>query len=303
VLALAAVPAVWPARRWLAALVVLASGVLAAYCWHAHAPGPVMQSRYGQLEVRSTELGQVLLIDGLPQTGLPADVLPGEGLRRGYLLEAALLVRPAPRDALVIGLGAGLAPRLLSAHGIDCETVEIDPAVVEIARSRFGFAGRMTVADGRAFLQDASRRWDLIFLDVCTSDRLAWHLFTLEAMRVLHDRLTLDGILVIQFIGDDGRWSASLARTVDAVFGRSLMAAAAGRFGGVGPRWLFATRGSPPRLPEGLFGVEGVAPWEVIRPAEQGFLLTDDHFPAELDWVRTAVEWRGTYAATMAKEP
>ena len=42
----------------------------------------------------------------------------------------------------------------------------------------------------------------------------AWHLFTLEAMQLLRGRLAADGVLVIQFIGDDGPWSASLVRTV-----------------------------------------------------------------------------------------
>ena len=55
-------------------------------------------------------------------------------------------MRPQPRNALVIGLGGGLAPRLLAAHGIECHTVEVDPAVVEIARGKFGFTGRATVA-------------------------------------------------------------------------------------------------------------------------------------------------------------
>jgi hypothetical protein len=38
----------------------------------------------------------------------------------------------------------------------------------------------------------------------------------------------------------------------------------------------------------------------VIRPAERGLLLTDDHFAAELDWTRTARQWRGLYAAAPA---
>lgn len=300
-LAVATVPAVCQQRRWLAALLVLASLALAGVCWHRYEPGRVIQSRHGQLEVETSETGHVLLIDGLPQTGLPTELLdagflPGDGLRYGYLLEVALFMRPWPRNALVIGLGAGLAPRLLAAHGIDCETIEIDPAVVEIAKQEFHFKGRTTVADGRRFLSDTSRQWDLIFLDVCTSDRLPWHLFTLEAMQILRDRLSPEGILVIQFIGDDGPWSASLARTADAVFGKSLMLAAAYRFGGVGPRWLYATRGYPPRLPDGLFPPETPPPWDAIRPADEGLPLTDDHFPAELHWARTARRWRSLYA-------
>ena len=58
--------------------------------------------------------------------------------------------------------------------------------------------------DGRAFLPHTSRRWDLIFLDVCTADRLPSHLFTVEALRIVHRRLSPDGILVIQWLGRGG---------------------------------------------------------------------------------------------------
>lgn len=208
------------------------------------------------------------------------------------------MMRPQTRSALVIGLGAGLAPRLLTAYGIDCDTVEIDPLVVQIARDEFGFTGQTTVADGRMFLSHTPDRWDLIFLDVCTSDRLAWHLFTVEAMWLLRRRLSADGILAIQFIGDDGPWSASLARTAEEVFGDRLMLTAAGPLRMVGPRWLFATRGYPPRLPDELLFPEDSPPWETIRPADDELLLTDDHFPAELHWARTAMRWRALYAAT-----
>jgi len=211
---MAAFPAVWPMRRWMAAGVLLVLLTLIAVCWGCHQIDSAVQSSYGQLEIHDTGLSRVLLIDGLPQTGLPAQFAPGDGLRYGYLLEVALLMRPKPSRALVIGLGAGLAPRILAAHGIDCESVEIDPKVLDIARNEFGFVGRTTIADGRAFLRDTSQQYDLIFLDVCTADRLAYHMFTVEALNTLHSRLSPDGIAVIQFIGDDGPWSASLVRTL-----------------------------------------------------------------------------------------
>jgi hypothetical protein len=296
-LALAGMPAVWPQRRWLAGGVLLASLAAVAVCWGRQRPDVLVQSRYGQLEVRETPTARILLIDGLPQTGLPADLVPGGGLRYGYLLEAAFLLRPKPKHALVIGLGAGLAPRLLAARGIECESVEIDPKVVEIACNKFGFVGRVTPADGRVFLRDTPRRYDLIFLDVCTADRLACHLFTVESLRTLRSRLSPDGIAVIQFIGDDGPWSASLARTLEAVFGNSLMLAGRGEARRVGPRWLFATCGHrPDPRQDSFFRPSGVS-YQVIRPSEPGSLLTDDHFPAELDWDRTAVAWRGLFAA------
>ena len=165
----------------------------------------------------------------------------------GYLLELLFAMRPDTRTALVVGLGGGLAPRLLEMHGISCQSVEIDPAVVDIPQRRFGFTGNVMLGDGRAILARDDSRYDLVFLDACTADRLPWHLFTLEAMRIIRNRLTNDGILAIQFIGDDGLWSASLVQTVTQAFSqeRCVMLAPASAREPVGPRWLFIGRGVP----------------------------------------------------------
>jgi SAM-dependent methyltransferase len=295
-LLLAAAPVVWLERRWLAAALLAVVALLLAVFWYWHTPVPTVQSFYGEIEIRENALARVMLIDGLQQTGLPRNLAAGDGLRYGYLLEAALLMQPKPSRALVVGLGGGLAPRLLAAHGVECESVELDPRVVESARREFGFAGRATVADGRAYLRASSERFDLIFLDVCTADRLALQMFTVEAMRVLCDRLSLDGILTIQFIGDDGPWSASLARTVEEVFGDCLMLAERGKTGRLGPRWLFAARERLPALPQHVGLSSDDVPWDVVRLGERGCLLTDDHFPAELDWARLAAAWRSQAA-------
>ena len=244
-----ALPGVWAERRWASGLLLVISLALAAWCWGRPRDG-VVESLYGQLEVRDSALTRLLLIDGLPQTAMPEGLTPGEALRQGYLLEIALTMRPGTQTALVVGLGAGLAPRILGMYGLSCESIEIDPAVVEIARSRFGFKGSVIVGDGRAVLSRDDRSFDLIFLDICTTDRIAWHLLTVEAMHLMRDRLTPDGVLAIQFIGDDGSWSASVVQTVAAAFGRErcLLLAPAPSVRPVGLRWVFAVREGSPAL-------------------------------------------------------
>jgi predicted O-methyltransferase YrrM len=296
-LAAAALPIAVRQRRWFVTALLLGMLASIVWIWRRHESSPVIQSAYGQIEVRGSP-ASLLLIDGLPQTGAPAYLAPWDGLRQGYLLEVALAIHPQPSRALVVGLGAGLAPRILALHGIDCETIEIDPAVVQTAREQFAFPGRVTIGDGRTVLAQGNHSYDLIVLDVCTSDRLAWHLFTVEAMRILNERLAPDGVLAIQFIGDDGIWSASLARTVEAVFGRSLMLSSPGDAGSIGPRWLFASRGMlPPPGPDA-----GRLPWRVVSPAAEGVVLTDDRFAAEGAWSSTAAAWRACYGPWRPKD-
>ena len=60
-------------------------------------------------------------LGGLPQTAIKGLVAPWDGLRRGYLLEAALFLRPQPRSALVIGMGGGFAPQFIRPlHASSC---------------------------------------------------------------------------------------------------------------------------------------------------------------------------------------
>lgn len=282
-------------QRWRCAVVVVAVLAASAWLWNSRADAGVIHSPLGQIEVRHGPEGSMLLIDGLPQSAWPGAIERWDGLRNGYLLEAALVVAGEPRDALVIGLGAGLAPRLLETHGVRCLSVELDEAVVHAARRQFAFTGEVLVADGRKYLTDTDAQWDLIVLDVCTSDRLALHLFTIEAMRRMRSRLTPGGLLAVQFIGDDGPWSASLAATVKAAFGEAIVLAPRVELAAVGPRWLLAGRRSLPPASMMAGSVDAPPPWRVVVPEGAGVVLTDDRFAAERDWSPVARAWRRSY--------
>lgn len=266
--------------------------MICAAVWGACQTDGTIQSRYGQIEVRRDST-RVMLIDGLPQAGIPENIEPWSGLHQGYMLEAALIAHPYARRALVIGLGGGLAPRLLAAHGIECEGVELDPEVVEVARREFGLPNSIpvTVADGRAFLDRTNRYWDLIVIDVCTSERLAAHCFTVEFMELAKQRLTPDGVLAIQLIGDRAEWSASVRRTVATAFEYTALIEADAFPMPIGPEWIIA--GAP--LPNETPGAN--MPFRVIEVRnDAGELLTDDRFPAEPRWNRAAAAWRQIYA-------
>ncbi len=294
-LGVAAVAGVVANRRWIAGAILLAAAAAAVFVWLARTDQNVIHSPYGQIEVRRSNGGCVLLVDGLPQTGLSGQIAPGQGLRRGYLLEVALTLGRPIRHCLVVGLGGGLASQLLEARGLTCESVEIDPQIVRIARRDFGFTGYVHIADGRRFLARTDRTWDLIVLDVCTSDWLAHHLFTVEALGTVRRRLAPSGILAIQFIGDDRTWSASVVRTVRRVFGSGVCLAPPGTEGLVGPRWIFTSPHPLPAPPAPTPSAPPL-PWRVVRLDAPGHLCTDDHFPAEHDWHRTAIRWRRTHA-------
>ncbi|MGH8185403.1 MAG: spermidine synthase, partial [Steroidobacteraceae bacterium] len=90
------------------------------------------------------------------------------------MMLGSLYVQPSPRTVLIIGLGGGTLPRALAqiVPQAQMEIVEIDPAVVRVAKRYFEFdsGGKIRVAetDGRVYVKRAlreGRRYDLIMLD------------------------------------------------------------------------------------------------------------------------------------------
>jgi spermidine synthase len=120
------------------------------------------------------------------------------------MMLSALFVAPAPRSILIIGLGGGTIPRtlerMLPQSRID--VVEIDPAVVQVAKDYFGFRVsqrvRVVEADGRVFVKRAIRenqRYDLIMLDAFDHEYIPEHLLTQEFLLEVKSLLTPDGLL------------------------------------------------------------------------------------------------------------
>lgn len=83
----------------------------------------------------------------------------------------ALLIAPAPRSVLMIGLGGGSMLKYLHRHvpAADLTTVEINPAVIDL-RETFCIPPddarhRIVCADGAAFLRTPPARYDVILVD------------------------------------------------------------------------------------------------------------------------------------------
>jgi spermidine synthase len=120
------------------------------------------------------------------------------------MMMGALYVKPEPRTALIIGLGGGTIPRALveTLPQVRIDAVEIDPAVVRVAKQYFHFAEgerlRVHVADGRVYVKQAlreGRRYDLIMLDAFDHEYIPEHLLTREFLTEVKTLLAPDGVL------------------------------------------------------------------------------------------------------------
>ncbi len=107
-----------------------------------------------------------------------------------------------PERILVVGLGGGSIPSFLHARypraHIDC--VEIDPAVIDVAKRFFDFREddrlKAYAADGRKFIEDTKNRYDLVFLDAYGDDFIPPHLATREFLLAVRRILSPRGVVL-----------------------------------------------------------------------------------------------------------
>ena len=120
------------------------------------------------------------------------------------MMLGALFLKPEPRSVLIIGLGGGTIPRALRevVPQAQIDVVEIDPAVVKVARRFFdlGDSTRLNVieADGRVHVKRALRadqRYDLIMLDAFDHEYIPEHLLTQEFLKEVKSLLAPGGVL------------------------------------------------------------------------------------------------------------
>jgi hypothetical protein len=162
----------------------------------------VRESGAGEAAVRTmyngrTEHGAQFLADSLRRT---PTAYYGRWSGAGILFEG---LGAAPRRAALVGLGAGT----LAAYGRKGDVFrfyDVNPAVIEAARSRFRFLADSAAAvevvngDGRLRLEaEPPRSFDAIVLDAFSDDAIPVHLLTREAFRIYFERLREGGPLAI----------------------------------------------------------------------------------------------------------
>ena len=143
------------------------------------------------------------------------------------MMMSALFVQPAPRNILIVGLGGGTLPKALAEvlPEANIDTVEIDPAVVNVATQYFGFRTgsrqHIITADGRAYIESALRegkRYDIVMLDAFDIDYIPKHLMTREFIQTARKLLPPGGVLAANTFTSSDRYDSESVTYAD-VFG------------------------------------------------------------------------------------
>lgn len=277
----------------------------------------VVEYSYGSLRVRE------MLIDGLVQGAADATTLQST-YETVYLMQALPLAhRPGGTRALVAGLGPGLVPKWLHEQGIATEAVEIDPAVLELARRHFALPAALPVAleDARLFFASGRAQYDYIVLDVFNGDTTPYHLLSREALAAIKARLAPGGVVAVNLVSSaDGASVAPVLGMLERAFGAVRvypLRAPGSRLANLVAVAAAAPLGAP-RLPERwLESVHPLARAGVQRALAEarGFsappgtpLITDEHNPVDVQDAAVREELRrgiiaGTAASILLGEP
>jgi len=148
-----------------------------------------------KFNVRSTKTQQSCFLKSQPQQLV---------FNYTKLLMTSLLIMPEPKRILIIGLGGGTMSNTLAQlyPQSQIDNVEIDQAVIKVARNYFGFFENDNVKtynqDGRIFIKRAllkKQQYNWIILDAFNGDYIPEHLMTKEFLQETKVLLSKNGIL------------------------------------------------------------------------------------------------------------
>lgn len=140
---------------------------------------------------------------------------------------ASLLVTDNPKNVLIIGLGGGTLSNVIHAlyPAAKIHNVEIDPAVLKVARNYFNFIENdvvtSSVQDGRIFIKRAAikkQKYDWIILDAFNGDYIPEHLLTKEFFEEVKSVLAEGGVIAANTFSSSKLYEHESA-TYHAVFG------------------------------------------------------------------------------------
>ena len=214
VAALLLVPGVGPAARsWrIVSVVIVGTALLVAI---ATTPPALLTERtfYGTYRVIESSPGRHVLYSGTTIHGMQVLTQEGRAEPRSYYYRGgplgqvltARLADPRPVRIGAVGLGTG-AVAAYGRPGDQVEFIEIDPAVVAIARDPRLFtylsdsraSVDVVVADGRLALERTpAASFDVLVLDAFSSDAVPVHLLTTEAFATSMATVRPGGVIAV----------------------------------------------------------------------------------------------------------
>lgn len=194
------------------------------------------ESIYNYLQVAEDEKAVRLstnVLFGVQSITMKDDSLTG--MYYDYAMAAPVMVYGSQdRDAtaadeglsmLILGMGTGTYGRQCSRYfdGTDIEGVEIDGKITELSYRYFDASPDVPVTtyDGRAYLQTADGKYDVIMVDAYQDISIPFQMSSIEFFKEVYDHLNDDGVMVVNMnmrSNTEGNINEYLSDTIASVF-------------------------------------------------------------------------------------
>lgn len=254
----------------------------------------VADSAYHQITVRDRGPFRELFFNLGVQSRMLRSDPDGPALEYADSVHITPLMRPEVRRVLIIGLGGGSLVKQFARFypGVEVDAVEVDPVVAQVAERFFGVRTsrnvRIHVADGRTFLRRSSEKWDLIVVDVYTTnaygDTIPPHMVTREFFTEIASHLTERGNFHFHCAFHSSPLLPAIHETARSVFpsvARTEGEVLASRFPLVLDRELLAGRAKTQPAAVFPYLPRYIADLTPERMPGQAPILTDDYAPVD----------------------
>jgi spermidine synthase len=187
------------------------------------------QTPYQELQVVDRGDTRVLFLDGQKHSAMDLEEPNRHVFDYTRYFHLTLLFAEEDVDrVLFVGGGGFTGPkRFANDYDATVDVVEIDPDVISVAKRYFRLeeSEQLNVinGDGRQYLRETNRTYDVIVMDAYKKDKVPFQLTTQEFMQLASDRMDEDGVLLTNIIsapsGPASKFYRSEHKTIDSVFG------------------------------------------------------------------------------------
>lgn len=183
------------------------------------------KTSYQSLKITQQDNLNTLYLEGQPQSAkyLNSTQTPWDYPKYFYL---PYLMRENISNALFIGGGGFVSPQQFAENGVKVDAVELDPGVVKAAEKHFNLTENENLSvhtmDGREYLENTNKTYDLIVLDAYRKDKVPFHLTTREFFQLAHRKTDEEGVIASNLIsapsGPSSKFSKAYHKTINQRF-------------------------------------------------------------------------------------
>lgn len=174
------------------------------------------------IEIRDTAIQRSLFFDKQHLQSAMSFLDPHElvlSYTRYMLL--GLLITPAPKNILVVGIGSGSFIRFFHHHYPDCQIDGVDYSqhIIDLAKGYFRLPEadsiNITCADGAQFVKDkSSRKYDLILVDAFDAEGMAPTIYNVTFFERVRELLSEEGTISFNLWSSDKKIFSSIKKSL-----------------------------------------------------------------------------------------